>query len=394
MVVFDDGEQKIKEFDCAEEVEGSLRMNLEEDKLMHSVLPSDKKEVEQGLIVEEGQNFGVGVFSPDLLFEHMVRNYHVAEQLFGPKLLRLITGYTGSYLERNLRVPEFQKKVLAEIEERVEGLRRAGVIDEEGVVTVEGLEGAGLVVALEELDTLSGVGLRSRSRKVDVQGEVDVSCSVRIGRFRDMHVRKTVSRMIKRGVGEFRKEDVVGVQRRGKGGLSVVYALDASASMRGEKLKACRRAGICLAYSAIKKKDRVGLVVFGEQVKDAVVPTHDFLFLVRRMMGMTASTRTDFVVMVEKVCELLAREKGQRHVIIISDALPTAGVDPLEGAKKVVAAARASGVTFSFVGVQLNEEGVVLAKELVELGGGRLYVVKNVDEVKGVVLEEYEKVRV
>ena len=399
MVVFDIGQtpsQQPKIQGNIQELQGKLSTHQDpEDKLMRTVLAGDKQK--QGLLVEEAQNRGVGLFSPDTMYEQLVRNYALAEKLYGEKLVRLISGYSGHYIEKNVRFPEFQKILHMNITKNINTLKNEGVLDGEGTITDKGLSLATIAIILDELHIPHGEGLHtsSQGKKKDIYGERAEEHVFRQGdRYRDIHVRKTVSRLIRHGKKLFEKKDLIVSSRTQKGSVSLVYALDASASMKGKKMQVCKRAGTSLAYEAMKKKDKVGLVVFGDDVKETVAPSLDFELLVSKMVRMTASSQTNFAVMIDKARELLLHEKGQKHVLILSDALPTSGNNPKESAKKHVAEARAEGITFSLIGIQLDEEGAQLARELVDLGGGRLYSVQNIDDVKTIVLEEYERVSI
>ncbi|MBI4147719.1 VWA domain-containing protein [Candidatus Woesearchaeota archaeon] len=362
---------------------------------MHTVVPGDKNTVPDGLIVEEAQNRGVGVFSPDLFFDHLVNNYRMAEQLYGEKLLRLITGYSGAYLERNLRLPEFKKVLKQQLTDNIQKLEDTGMLDKDGKITAEGFSIGALAVVLEELNMPAGTGLQEthKGKTAGKIGERDDTRTYHRGdTYRDINVRKTISQLIKHGKTAITPQDLIISTRKHTGTVNIIYALDSSASMKGTKLHACRRAGIALAYRALQRKDKVGIIIFGERVKDAVAPTTDFSILAEKMMHMTATRQTNFVDMIQHASELLTNQTGQKHVLILSDALPTSGTDPKEDAKRVIANAHSQGITFSLIGVKLNTEGLDLARHLVELGGGKLYQVNDAGEVKGMVLEEYERI--
>ena len=48
-----------------------------------------------------------------------------------------------------------------------------------------------------------------------------------------------------------------------------------------------------------------------------------------------------------------------------------------------------AGITLSLVGIKLNEKGEALAKQLIEIGSGRLYVTKDLEHIDMMVLEDY-----
>ncbi len=74
---------------------------------------------------------------------------------------------------------------------------------------------------------------------------------------------------------------------------SIIYALDASSSMKGEKIEMSKKAGVALAYNAIKNKDKVGLVVFGSEIKEEITPTEDFNYLLNKITTIRATKQTD-----------------------------------------------------------------------------------------------------
>ena len=54
-----------------------------------------------------------------------------------------------------------------------------------------------------------------------------------------------------------------------------------------------------------------------------------------------------------------------------------------------VSNARSQGITISLIGINLDKKGKELAEKIVELGEGRLYVIRSLDEVDQIVLEDY-----
>src|SRR3989338_1015819 len=100
-----------QELSSIEEIEGSLERSGEDDKLMHSVLENDQDTIDKGHIIEDATNQGVAAFTPDMMFEQLVKDYGQAEQIYGERILRQLTGYSSEYLERNIKIPEFQKLV-------------------------------------------------------------------------------------------------------------------------------------------------------------------------------------------------------------------------------------------------------------------------------------------
>jgi Mg-chelatase subunit ChlD len=163
--------------------------------------------------------------------------------------------------------------------------------------------------------------------------------------------------------------------------------------MKGDKIATCKKAGVALAYKAINDKDKVGLVIFGTEVKDTVAPTSDFGFLLNKITRVKASKQTDFVEMIKKSIELFPTGEVTNHLVILTDALPTVGKKPEEETLKAVSMARTAGITISVIGIKLDEKGEKLAKQIADLGEGRFYVVRDLKRLDKLVLEDYYSVR-
>ena len=54
--------------------------------------------------------------------------------------------------------------------------------------------------------------------------------------------------------------------------------------------------------------------------------------------------------------------------------------------------AKNKGITISLIGIKLDKKGESLAKDIVSLGEGRFYVVRDLEEIDKVVLEDYYSV--
>jgi Mg-chelatase subunit ChlD len=161
--------------------------------------------------------------------------------------------------------------------------------------------------------------------------------------------------------------------------------------MKGRKIDAAKRAGIALAYKAINEKDKVGLVIFGSEIKEAISPTDDFTLLLKKLTKIAASKETNIVLAIKKATELLESDESTRHLVIITDVLPTSGEHPEKETLDAAAEARANGITISIVGITLDKKGRELGIKLAEIGGGKFYTAKNTDDIDKIVLEDYSE---
>ncbi|MCX8147107.1 MAG: VWA domain-containing protein [Candidatus Woesearchaeota archaeon] len=386
---------KFSELEKAEEISGKLDVQDREDKLMRSVLESDKETINKGKLIESALDMGLNSFTPDIMFEHLVNNYGLAEQLYGQTIIRELFGEEPSYIEKNIKIPEFQRLLKRKAEQKLKMLSDEGIIDKKFNITEKGIELASLVMYMEELDNIipRGIGGEKLSKKTSHYGEKsDIKNFTKNDRYRDIAIRRTIKTAVRRSHTKILQDDLKAFERKSKGKCYIIFGLDASGSMKGEKIKNCKKAGIALAYKAISNKDSVGLIVFGEDIKSEVAPTQDFTKLIKEIVRIRTSKRTDIAKTIKKSIELFTLDNVTKHLIILSDALPTIGEDPEKETLDAVNLARDYGITISVIGIGLDKKGENLAKKIVEIGKGRLYIVTDLKEIDKLVLEEYRAV--
>ena len=386
---------EIKQTSAAEELTGKLKFQSEENKLMHSVLENDKETIDDGKLIKEAINQGIGSFTPDLIFEQLVKNYSIAKQIFGPSLIRLLTGYDENYVSRNIKIPEFQKELRKNVEDNIEKLKDNQLLKKDGSISDKGIELASLILYTEELDNLIPKGILGEKlhKKDFIYGDKeDVKNYKKGDRYRDIAIKKSIKLAVRRGHSKLDENDLKSFEKQSKGQIYLIYGLDASGSMKGKKIDTCKKAGIALAYKAIEEKDKVGLIVFGSEIKEAVEPTDDFKRLIMEITRIKASKETNIAETIRKSLELFPNKEVTKHLILLTDALPTAGEDPEKETLEACSLARSYGITISLVGIQLDEKGKKLAEKITNLGEGRLYIVKNLEEVDKIVLEDYYSV--
>lgn len=385
-----DSKTEIEKAAKADELRGKLDSQFAEQKLMHSVLQNDKTVINEGKIIQEALNRGIGSFTPDLMFENVVKNYAMASQLFGETLLKLLLGYEGGFLQRNLRIPEFAREIRKKLEDKINELKEKGLINDEGFISNHGIELASIVLYVEELEELQAKGLIGAGKIKSFYGEKSEVRDFKQGdSYKAIAIRPTIKTAIKRGRAQVLESDLKSSNKTTKGKVSIIYGLDSSASMKGRKLEICKKAGIALAYKAIAQNDMVGIVSFGSTIKDCIAPTQDFSALLHSITKITASEQTDFHKAVDKTIEVFPRERVTRHLLILTDALPTSGSQPEKKTIESVSNACDAGITISVIGIQLDEKGAKFAQEIARAGKGRFFVVKDLEDLDRIVLEDY-----
>lgn len=393
MVVFDPG-QEVSSLEKGERSQAQQNVR-DQGGLLSSLQEHNQQRIDQGVLVEESFNQNVGTFVASMMFDQIVKNYQLAKQLYGDTILRLLTGFDPQYIEKNINIPEFRKLLQQKLEQAIEQLRKDQILNKDGTVTEKGVELSSVVLCMRELEHTMPRGFMGEKHayKRHTYGERAGIMPFKKGaRYRDIAIRKTLARIVKRGHSEIHKEDLQLSERKSKGAVSIIYAIDTSASMRGDKISTCRKAGVALAYKAITEKDKVGLVVFGSEVKDSVAPTTDFGEILNHIAKIQSGKQTNFNEMMQRCIELLRGETGTRHIMILSDALPTVGKEPEKETLQAISAARAEGITISLIGIKLDDRGKELAKRMAQIGEGRFLLAKRLEDVDTLVLEEYATV--
>lgn len=399
MVYFDigtkgkDKKTRIIELSRAEEIEGKLKTS---DKgLMKSVLESDRQTIEKGKLIESAMDRGINTFTPDLMFEQMVSDYKMAEQIYGERILRQLFGYDPEYIQKNIKIPEFRRLLRKKAEENLKKLSEEKIIDNKFNITDKGIELASLVMYTEELDNIvpkGNFGERVHKKASHYGEKEDVKFFRKGDRYKDIAIRNTIKTSIRRGHSDVGFDDLKAFERQSKGQCYIIYALDASGSMRGDKISSCKKAGIALAHKAISNRDKVGLIVFGDEIRSFVEPTLDFGRLIKEIVKVRASSQTDIVKTIKRSIELFPNVEATKHLILLSDALPTAGAEPEKETLEAVSMARNSKITVSVIGVNLDKKGEEMARKIAEVGLGKLYSIKDLKDVDKIVLEDYESV--
>ena len=156
MVHFDvQAETTVSELSKIDELQGKLEFNDIDDKLMHSVMDNDKDVLDEGKLIENAINQGMGSFTPDLMFEQMVDDFSLAKNMYGETILRQLLGYDADYIGKNIKIPEFRRILRGNMAKNLKRLQHEGLLDSKFNITEKAYELAALVMYVEELDKLS-----------------------------------------------------------------------------------------------------------------------------------------------------------------------------------------------------------------------------------------------
>ena len=374
-----------------EELSGELSKS-DEQKLMSSLIEGDKESLDESKLINESINQGLNSFTPDAIFENLIKDYKTAKNIYGKSFLRHITDEDEASLERNIKIPEFQRKIKNVIDKKIDRLKEKRLIDKELKLTERAYSLASIKLYLDELNNMRAkgiIGYRINRKESHYGGQKDYRDYKKGDRYKDLALKRTIKKTIRRGHKKINKEDLSVFDREARGKVYIIYALDASGSMKGNKIDLCKKAGIALAYQAINENDKVGLLVFGSEVTNQIRPTSDFDFVLKEIAKIYPKKETDIASTILKSIELFPDENVTKHLIILTDGMPTIGENPEQETVNATSVARYAGITVSVIGINLSKEGEDLARSITETGDGNLYIVKNLENLDNIVLEDY-----
>jgi len=388
LILFDSDETA--DLKDAEIIEKPLDDFSQHDTSMASLGQEDMKDY--GSLILDSLNHSIYSFNPETLFEQLVSDYNIAEKIFGASFLCAVTGEETSSIKRNIKIPEFQRLLKSRIKSTIENLKYEEIIDKENRPTHKAISLASLYLYTLELDTMQTKGLLGEkpSKKFSYYGtRFDTKDYKKGDRYKDLDLKKTIKSTIRKKHIRIEKEDLKVFKRESKERIEIVYALDASGSMTGEKIGSCKKAAVALAYKAIDQKDKVGLLIFGEKVETFVHPTSDFTGLMYEITKIRARKQTNIADSLKKSSELFTNSGVTKHLILITDGLPTVGENPEEETINAVSQIVSCGITISVVGIALDKKGLELSQKIADIGQGKLYSVKTLENLDSIVLHDY-----
>lgn len=170
-------------------------------------------------------------------------------------------------------------------------------------------------------------------------------------------------------------------------GLSVVLALDLSASVKGPRLLVLRRAGRTLV-DALGPKDAAALVTFDRAAVRRVPLTSSFDDVRRALDATTADGYTALVDATQAALLLGAADVGRTLVMVFSDGVDTASFTP--PAVVVEAARRANSVLYA---VSASDDATRFLRDATGATGGRVIEIDEGDDPGPAFLEILEEFR-
>lgn len=379
-----------------ERMEQNLRKDKTEDKLKDTVIDVNRDEVDKGKVMSEALNNNISSFMPDMMMDKLVNNFKEAKEIYGDSLIREMSGYDSGYVERNMKIPEFRKDIEENMKSNIDTLKDAGLVDKEGFITEKGYDVSAVALMMDELDDLQGKGLlgdkKSKEKSLfgDRKGFRHYKNS---DSYKSINIRQSVRKAVRRGRKNLIQEDFMIEEKDAKGNLEVIYAIDSSGSMKGDKIKVAKKAGVALGYEASKNKDKTGLIVFDSEVHTSIEPTKDFERIVRSLARIKTGGETDLTLCLSEAIRMFSGKRSKKHLVILTDALHTKGERPEETVLQYVGKAVEENITITVIGIKLNPKGESMARKVVDHSQGRLYVVSELKNIDGLMLQDYYSIK-
>ena len=359
---------------------------------------------EKGKFVNEAMSNNVSNFIPDILAKNITKNYKNANKIYGDKLLRYITGYSSEYLERNIKIPEFQKEIAKKINDKVDELKKEKILDKEFKITRYGKElsvATNLFLQLKRIDEFLRFDINGKYEhlyKTDLHGgeKEDIRNYKKGDSYKDIALKSCVKNAIRRNHKSLEVIDLKTFDKKTKANATMILAIDSSSSMKGNKLDAARKAGISLAYKTIMDNNKLGLIDFSDKVNNFIITTN-FEESANFIYGINANAQTDLSSTIIHSINMFPHDSDIKHLIILNDIQATkTGLDettPEDAALNATAIAKANNISISLIIIQQdhNEEIMKFASKIIEISEGKIYKIQNLENLDSLIIQDYEE---
>ncbi len=354
-----------------------------------SLTEKDSEKREKGEIVNEMINQGFP-FVPDVMFENIVDNYEQAVETYGETIIRLVSGYSPGYIEKNIDIPEFKRELKSKLDEKQDELKK---IQDGKKFKEEYIDVATRVLIVEELSKFKNLLNRDFSKEnKNNTGSVTGTIPYKIKKKSDINVRKTIRKAVGRNKNKIDANDLLVNERKSDEKPNVIYAVDSSSSMKGFKIHAAKKAAVALSYKTINDKGKISLLSFSTQSNNLTGFLEDFYFFAKKLTEIKPNGETNIANAINESISKF-KDKKNKILFLITDFEPTSGEEPVQDAIKAASILRDSNVKLVLVGIDLSDDGKDVAERIAEVSEGE-FMLLNTDALKDldiILLEKYSE---
>jgi len=346
-------------------------------------------EKNDAMLIEEMTSQGLSNFNPDLFFQNLTSQYKNAEQIYGKKLISLATGMDSEYVKRNIRIPEFAEMLKKKLRDKEKHLEREGLI-EDSEFTKSFYDTAAKIMLSEEYERFYHISFNdSRGRSISPIGTREDEKPYAGERYRDISIKKSMRRSIRRKHASIAKDDLVAFIRESQPKNEIILAVDFSGSMKGEKISRARRAFASLLVRSMQLGDNVGLVTFNTRNIRSFSAGSPIPKMMEAMIKEAPYGKTSLSKAISASLPLFTSSDSRKHIMLITDAMPTEGKDPQKDTVIAASSASQNRVSISIVAIKAEDEAKKFAKKITEITNGRYYDAKE-DNIGRIVIADYE----
>ncbi len=366
----------------------------------------DERYVFSARVLRSLLNRGIEYLRPHQLAESLVVSAAHIKSKYGREFIEDITGYDYEVIVQRQHDYSFIDELEERIRERLKILEELGFIRpsyQGGVsITLKGKELAAFSALIEELEAFEGEEFgHHASKRLSAHGtghRGHVREYRRGDPYSSIDVRKSIRTSVRRGRKKVLPEDLRAYDREEEVGIDIVYAIDTSGSMAGDRIDAAKRAAIALTHFSLRHQDRVGIVEFNSKARVVTDITSDIEKIITEVISLKPGGATDIGDAIRVGVKLFER-CGERdrdwHMILLTDGVPTKGEpDPESKAVSEAIAAARRGITISTIGIRLPREGRRLIEQIASITGGRSYHIASPEELTLVTLNEYRRAKI
>ena len=298
------------------------------------------------------------------------------------ELLEDLTGFPQKRITQD-KSRRFRKELEDRLEKSIRILKRVGYLNEDNTLSEKSIKmfAAKIIGDFEkELEGFYEYGKYISNRYGDSE-EWFLKDFGFGDRYSEINPKLSIRKTIKR-----RKESFVVEKRKEKKGGHYIVLLDVSGSMYGNKIYEAKKALIVLLYKILENNDKATIILFNDRIIKRFVEVENISDILKDIFRIFPNGSTDIALALIETQKYI---RGRDHIILITDALPTYGKNPIDRALAAAKSIRDSGATISVVGIKLNKEGVENAKKIVKIGEGNLLIVKEVKDLSKFVILDY-----
>ena len=173
----------------------------------------------------------------------------------------------------------------------------------------------------------------------------------------------------------------------------LIFVVDVSGSMDMENRLGLVKRSLGLLIDRLRPADKVGLVIYGDEARVVLEPTHD-LDRVREAVGnlrAEGSTNAEAGITVGyDLANRYFRPEGNNRILLCSDGVANVGATGPERILERIGREARKGIELTTLGFGNGNYNDVLMEQLADKGDGRYAYLDTLDEAQLVLVEELE----